>query len=154
VERGHLTGRERGLVEKGGRAVESKDILDQHGAGLRGGDRARSEAELLRAARPEAQADLAGLMALARRLQAALVAVEPPADFAAQLKAQLAAAAPAASAARRTQRLRWMAGVGGALCLAGLGFVGYRAAHAAANRAAALRLAQQASAPAPVELVA
>jgi hypothetical protein len=64
-----------------------------------------------------------------------------------ELSRQLAAARPqvlaqaAARARQKEHRLLLAAWVGGALCLAGLGLVGYRAAQAAAGRAVALRLA-------------
>ena len=77
---------------------------------------------------------LGELMQLARRVQAGLVEVEPRPAFAADLKARLvgqrqAARPPAASAGRG---LLWVAGVAGALSLAGLGFLSYRAARAGA----------------------
>jgi len=86
-------------------------------------------------------ADLApGLVALARRLQAALTPVEPRPAFLAQLAERLAAARPQVEAAvrQKEQRLMWVAGVGGALYLAGLGFISLRAAQAVGGRLAAL----------------
>jgi len=80
------------------------------------------------------------LMGLARRLRAALVPVEPRPGFLAQLADQLVAARPEMEAAARQkeQRLLWMAGVGGALYLAGLGFVSFRAAQVVGGRLTAL----------------
>jgi hypothetical protein len=89
------------------------------------------------------------LIVLARRLQAVLKPVEPRQTFLAQLAEQLAAAQPKAEAAvrQRDQRLMWLAGVGGALYLVGLGFVSWRAAQAVGGRLAALRGARPAGAP-------
>jgi len=80
------------------------------------------------------------LISLARRLQAALTPVEPRPAFLAHLAEQLAAARPQVEAATRQkeQRLMWVAGVGGALYLAGLGFISLRAAQAVGGRLAAL----------------
>ena len=80
------------------------------------------------------------LLALARRLQAVLTPVEPRPAFLAHLADQLAAARPQVEAAARQkeQRLMWLAGVGGALYLAGLGFISVRAAQAVGGRLAAL----------------
>jgi hypothetical protein len=81
------------------------------------------------------QRSLSGLLLLARRVQAALVEVEPKAAFAADLKSRLmaqrwAAAKPGANGGRG---MLWLWGVAGALSLAGLGFLGYRAARAGAG---------------------
>ena len=78
---------------------------------------------------------LSELMRLARRVQAELVEVEPPPAFTADLKARLvgqrrAALQPVGGAGRG---MLWVAGVAGALSLAGLGFLSYRAARAGAG---------------------
>jgi hypothetical protein len=78
------------------------------------------------------QRSLSHLMQLARRVQSVLVEVEPPPGFAADLRSRLvtqrrAEAQPAAGARRG---MMWVWGVAGALSLAGLGLLGYRAARA------------------------
>ncbi len=75
---------------------------------------------------------LSSLMQLARRVQLTLAEVEPRPGFVADLRSRLvtqrrAAAAPAADGRRG---MRWVWGVAGALSLAGLGILGYRAARA------------------------
>jgi len=84
---------------------------------------------------PEEQRVLGGLMLLARRVQAELVEVEPRSGFAADLKARLIArrAAVGQPNAKGGRGMLWFWGVAGALSLAGLGFIGYRAARAGAG---------------------
>ena len=77
---------------------------------------------------------LGELMQLARRMHAGLVEVEPRPAFAADLKARLVAQRRAARDAAPTGHGRlWVAGVVGALSLAGLGFLSYRVARAGAS---------------------
>jgi hypothetical protein len=78
---------------------------------------------------------LGGLMALARQVQAELVPIEPRQAFAAELKARLMARRLAAGQpdAKSGRGMIWVWGVAGALGLAGLGFLGYRAARAGAG---------------------
>ena len=78
---------------------------------------------------------LGELMQLARRVQTGLAQVEPRPAFAADLKARLvgqrrAVRQPAEPAGRG---MLWVAGVAGALSLAGLGFLSYRVARAGAG---------------------
>lgn len=78
------------------------------------------------------QRSLSNLMQLARRVQSVLVEVEPRPGFVADLRSRLvtqrrAEAHPAAGA---RGGMMWVWGVAGALSLAGLGFLGYRAARA------------------------
>lgn len=80
---------------------------------------------------------LDGLMRLAGHLASTLVPLEPRPDFVAELEVKLAAERAAAAALReraKEQRLRWVVGLGGALYLASLGFVTYRAAQVIAGR--------------------
>ncbi|MCC7359334.1 MAG: hypothetical protein IT317_07650 [Anaerolineales bacterium] len=113
---------------------ESAELLSRHVTGLLAGvDRS---AELLATSAEPEQGDLAGLMDLARRLHAAMPAVAPRLGFAADLRAQLDLAAPAAEATRRRekeQRRLWIAGISGAVALLGLGLVTYRTARAGAR---------------------
>ncbi len=78
------------------------------------------------------QRSLSHLMHLARRVQSVLVEVEPRPGFVADLKSRLVTRrrneAQSATGARRG--MMWVWGVAGALSLAGLGFLGYRAARA------------------------
>jgi hypothetical protein len=85
---------------------------------------------------------LGGLMLLARRVQAELVEVEPRPVFATDLKARLMAKRPTAGQpdSKSGRGMLWVWGVAGALSLAGLGFLGYRAARAGANRNAGAAL--------------
>jgi len=84
------------------------------------------------------------LIGLARRLQASLTPVEPRPQFIGDLGDQLASAWPQAEAEaavrarQKERRLMWVAGLGGALYLAGLGLVSVRAAQAVASRFGAL----------------
>ena len=96
-------------------------------------------AELTRVDRAGLSADeqrsLSSLLLLARRVQAALVAVEPKPAFVADLKSRLVAqrrtaAKPEANPGRG---MLWVWGLAGALSLAGLGFLGYRAVRAGAG---------------------
>jgi hypothetical protein len=78
---------------------------------------------------------LGGLMGLARRVQAELVEVEPRQAFVADLKARLIAKRQAMMPAAAGRGKLWVwgvAGLAGALSLAGLGFWGYRAVRARA----------------------
>jgi hypothetical protein len=86
---------------------------------------------------------------LALRLQHSLAPVEPRPVFVAELQGRLVVEHAAAAAARastrakeKEQRLRWVAGLGGALYLASLGFVSFRAAQAVTGRVAALAAAR------------
>ena len=83
----------------------------------------------------EEQRLLGELMHLARRVQAELVEREPRPAFAADLKARLVGQRRAAlpSTAQAGRGMLWVAGVAGALSLAGLGFLSYRAARAGAG---------------------
>lgn len=80
----------------------------------------------------EEQRALSNLMQLARRVQSVLVEVEPRPGFVVDLRSRLSAQRRAeahpATGARRG--MVWLWGVAGALSLAGLGFLGYRAAKA------------------------
>jgi hypothetical protein len=91
------------------------------------------------------------LLPLARRLQNSLMPVEARPAFVADLQRHLAAEHVAATATRasvrareKEQRLRWVAGLGGALYLASLGFVSFRAAQAVTGRVTALSAARNA----------
>ena len=111
--------------------ADSAELLSQQAAGLLAG--ADRTAELLAASGEPARGELAGLMDLARRLHAAMPPVAPRPGFAAELRAQLALAAPAAEATRlreKEQRRLWIAGISGAVALLGLGLVTYRTARA------------------------
>jgi hypothetical protein len=81
------------------------------------------------------QRSLSGLLLLAHRVQAALVAVEPKPAFVADLKSRLVAQRRAVTkpGANGGRGMLWIWGVAGALSLAGLGFLGYRAARAGAG---------------------
>jgi hypothetical protein len=84
---------------------------------------------------PAEQGRLMGLMRLAARVRAALVAVEPRPAFVMEVKERLLAAerVAAASAAplhSQQQKLMWMVGLGGAAYLASLGVLSYMAARA------------------------
>ena len=84
---------------------------------------------------PAEQGRLTGLMRLAARVRAALVAVEPRPAFVVEVKQRLLAAerVAAASAAQmhsQQQKLMWMVGLSGAAYLASLGVVSYMAARA------------------------
>jgi hypothetical protein len=81
------------------------------------------------------QRSLSSLMHLARRVQTALVEVEPGPAFVADLKSRLVAErrSPARPEAPNGRAIWWVAGVAGALSVAGLGFLGYRAARARAG---------------------
>ncbi len=98
-----------------------------------GQERAGGRPSLERAGLTQDEQRLLGdLMQMARRAQAELVEVEPRPDFAADLKARLIAQRRAAlrPAAQARRGMLWVAGVAGALSLAGLGFLSYRAARA------------------------
>jgi hypothetical protein len=84
---------------------------------------------------PGEQRSLSGLAALARRVQSALVEVEPRPAFVADLKARLVAQRRAESKAPAGSGsgMLWVAGVAGALSVAGLGFLTFRAARAGAG---------------------
>jgi hypothetical protein len=86
------------------------------------------------------QRSLSGLLHLARRVQAVLVQVEPRPSFVAELKSRLVARrrAEARPAANGRRGLMWVWGIAGALSLAGLGFLGYRAVAASRNARPAL----------------
>lgn len=80
------------------------------------------------------------LSQLEGRLKDCLVPITPRPAFVAELKSQLLSARPAdiaLQAPEKEQRLRLIAGLGGALYLAGLGFVSFRAAQAVTRRVAA-----------------
>jgi hypothetical protein len=115
--------------------ADAAEILSQQAAGLLAGvDRTP---ELLSVTAGGDRTELEGLLQLARRLNAAMPPVAPRAGFAAELRAQLDQARPAAEAARqrdKEQRRRWMAGIGGAVYLLSLGFVTYRTAQALTGR--------------------
>lgn len=114
---------------------DSAEILSQQAAGLLAGvDRST---ELLIAAPEDQRAELEGLMLLARRVQAAMPLVAARAGFTAELRAQLDQARPEAEATRereKEQRRRWVAGIGGAVALLGLGIVTYRTAQAVTSK--------------------
>ncbi len=104
-----------------------EEIAQERAAGLASLDRAG----LTR----DDQRTLGGLMRLARQVQVVLVEVEPRPAFTADLKARLlaqrrSAGQPEANGGR-ARILVW--GVAGALSLAGLGFLGYRAARVGAG---------------------
>jgi len=84
---------------------------------------------------PDEQRLLGELMQLARRVQAGLVDVEPRPAFAADLKARLIGQGRAVRATTEPagHGMLWVAGVAGALSLAGLGFLSYRVARAGAG---------------------
>ncbi len=115
--------------------TDSAEILSQQASGLLAGvDRTP---ELLSATAGVERAELEGLMGLARRLYQAMPPVAPRPGFAAELRTKLTEWQPTAVAARqkeREQRLRWMAGLGGAVYLLSLGFVTYRTAQAVTGR--------------------
>jgi hypothetical protein len=120
----------------------------------------RGEAEPVEAAPtpPAASAgSLDGLMRLAGQLADTLVPQEPRPGFVAELKVKLAAERAAAAAARarvKEQRLRWAVGLGGALYLASLGFVAFRAAQAVMGRVAGLAAARSGQAHLPRATIA
>jgi hypothetical protein len=93
---------------------------------------------------------------LVHRLESRLVVVEPRPAFVSELKGRLAvehlalvAKRATARAKEKEQRLRWAAGLGGALYLASLGFVSFRAAQAVTGRVAALAAARSGQATLP-----
>ena len=80
---------------------------------------------------------MADLLHLARRLNRAMPPVALRPGFAAELRAQLDLARPEAEATRRRekdQRRRWIAGLGSAVALLGLGIVTYRTAQAVTSK--------------------
>jgi hypothetical protein len=109
------------------------EALDRHAEGLRR-DGTDLAAPLLHEALPEDRAGLEGLLALARRVQAALARqprLAPRPVFVAQLRAQLLAAPdpekPAYALPDRRTWIWWAAGAGGVISAAGLGFLAYKA---------------------------
>ncbi len=133
---------------------DNAELLSQQAAGLLAGvDRST---ELLTAA-PEAQrAELEGLMLLARRVQGAMAPVAARAGFAAELRARLEQARPEVEAARRRekeQRRLWVAGIGGAVALLGLGIVTYRTAQAVTGKVGPRAKEQGAASPLEPERV-
>ncbi len=114
-------------------------------------DRAEGLASVERAGlTPDEQRLLGELMQLARRVQAGLVEVEPRPAFAADLKARLVAQRRAAREAEPAGHgMLWVAGVAGALSLAGLGFLSYRVARAGASWISATTSAHGARAALP-----
>ena len=119
-----------------------EELLSQHADRLitspkqAGQERAAELASVDRAGLTlDEQRVLGRLILLARRVQAELVEVEPRPGFAADLKARLLAKHHAARqpGAWGGRGMLWVWGVAGALSLAGLGFLGYRAARAGAG---------------------
>ena len=115
-------------------------------------ERAAGSPSVERAGLPQDDQRLLGeLMQLARRVQAGLVEVEPRPVFVSDMKARLiaqrqAARQPVAAAGRG---MLWVAGVAGALTLAGLGFISYRAARAGAGWLSAASTGRSARAALP-----
>jgi hypothetical protein len=74
-------------------------------------------------------------MQVARGVQAVLVDIEPRPSFVADLKSRLVAErrAQVQAPAPRSRGMLWLAGLAGALSVAGLGFLSYRAARAGAG---------------------
>jgi hypothetical protein len=118
-----------------GERAQIAELLSEQAAGLLAGqDRT---AELLSVTAGPERAELAGLMHLARRLHTAMPPVAPRAGFTAELMTQLTLARPEAEATRlreKEQRRRWVAGIGGAVALLGLGLVTYRTAQAVTSK--------------------
>ena len=136
-----------------------KDLLSQQadqlvaGQELPGGGAPVQPAGVDRSAglNAEERRALSALMLLARRIQAAMAPVEPRPAFAADLKARLVAqrraqAQPAAGAGRG---MLWLAGLAGAVSMAGLGFVSYRVARAGVGRMSAVAASRNAPAGLP-----
>lgn len=120
------------LSQHSDRLTSGRELPGNSGAaGLSNVDRAGLSAE--------EQRSLSSLMLLARRVQAAFVEAEPRPPFAADLKSRLVAQRRAAAKPEANSRrgMIWVWGVAGALSLAGLGFLGYRAARAGAGWIAA-----------------
>jgi hypothetical protein len=112
-------------------------------------DSLRANAGLAAAGEHEGVSVPEGLLPLVRWLQAGLVPLEPRPAFVTNLQGRLAAQHATAAATRASARakekevrLRWVAGLGGALYLASLGFVSFRAAQAVTGRVAALAAAR------------
>jgi hypothetical protein len=100
---------------------------------------------------PEDKKLFAGLARLAERAQGALVEVDPRPAFVVGLKGRLLATAKteAQPVGGAQQRKAWIAGVGGALLLASLGILGYKAARAGMGWRAASRAGHPEAAKAP-----
>lgn len=110
---------------------ELVEVLSLHADGLKDG--VDLAADLMAQKPVEDQRALEALLALARRVQAALVPVEPRPDFVSELKARLSVGARQARLAaiqkqdvRRRQWIGLAAGVGGIIYLVGLMVVGWR----------------------------
>jgi hypothetical protein len=115
------------------------DLLNQQadrlvaGEGMAGGTGPAGLTSIERAGlSQEEQRTLGGLMQLARRVQAALVEVEPRPGFVTDLKANLVAqrCAKTERAADGGRGMLWVVGFVGALSMASLGILSYRVARA------------------------